>query len=284
MPSLAPAIAQAEELVRKRAYHLALGSFAGGLGCATTSQELRLVVAAAVLALLAALRAAPLGLVCASLTIAGGIAGAERLHAIDRPGERLRSESSLAARAHLLEKPRPARFGSRAELRLISGPAEGARLLARAGRGARWPRGAGIGSEIAVEGRVRRPRPRAAERFDFGAYLRRRGIAAELWLTGVSATAHRRGGLQGGVDSMRDRAERALSAGLPARPAALLRGMVLGQDDLIDEPTRDDWRASGLAHLLAVSGQNVMLLAALALRCSPPPGCRRRRAWLPWGL
>ena len=28
---------------------------------------------------------------------------------------------------------------------------------------------------------------------------------------------------------------------------------------------RDEFRASGLAHLLAVSGQNVMLLAALAL-------------------
>jgi competence protein ComEC len=41
--------------------------------------------------------------------------------------------------------------------------------------------------------------------------------------------------------------------------------MVLGEDEQIDEATRDDWRASGLAHLLAVSGQNVMLLAALAL-------------------
>ena len=41
--------------------------------------------------------------------------------------------------------------------------------------------------------------------------------------------------------------------------------MVLGQDDAIDPLTRDDWRDSGLAHLLAVSGQNVMLLCALAL-------------------
>jgi len=41
--------------------------------------------------------------------------------------------------------------------------------------------------------------------------------------------------------------------------------MVLGQDELVDPTTKDDFRASGLAHLLAVSGQNVMLLAALAL-------------------
>ena len=41
--------------------------------------------------------------------------------------------------------------------------------------------------------------------------------------------------------------------------------MVLGEDEQVAEATRDDWRDAGLAHLLAVSGQNVMLLAALAL-------------------
>src|SRR5918998_3952694 len=64
---------------------------------------------------------------------------------------------------------------------------------------------------------------------------------------------------------MRDRAERGVAAGLPPPEAALARGMVLGQDERIDESTRQDWRDSGLAHLLAVSGQNVMLLVALAL-------------------
>ncbi len=41
--------------------------------------------------------------------------------------------------------------------------------------------------------------------------------------------------------------------------------MVLGEDERIDSATRDDWRDAGLSHLLAVSGQNVMLLMALAL-------------------
>ena len=41
--------------------------------------------------------------------------------------------------------------------------------------------------------------------------------------------------------------------------------MVLGEDEEIDSATRDDWRDAGLSHLLAVSGQNVMLLMALAL-------------------
>ena len=252
-------------LLRERPYHLALASLACGLGTATATPELRAACAAGALAFTASVRAAKLGLLCTLLFLAGGIAGTQRLHATDAPGGSLRSESRVSARAHLLERPRPTRFGARAEVRLVSGPGSGARLLARADRGARFPRGAGVGSEILIDGRVRRPRPRGDERFDFAAYLRRRGVAAELWLTEVTLTGRRRGGLQGRIDSMRRRAERALGAGVPARGAALLRGMVLGQDDLIDEATRDDWRASGLAHLLAVSGQNVMLLAALAL-------------------
>ncbi|MDX6648898.1 MAG: competence protein ComEC, partial [Solirubrobacteraceae bacterium] len=60
-------------------------------------------------------------------------------------------------------------------------------------------------------------------------------------------------------------AERAVSSGLDPSRAALARGMVLGQDEALDEDTREAFRVSGLAHLLAASGQNVMLLAALAV-------------------
>jgi len=88
-------------------------------------------------------------------------------------------------------------------------------------------------------------------RFDYEAYLRRRGIAAELLLDRARATGRRRGGVAGVLDRMRERAQRAVAAGMPADRAALLRGMVLGEDDRIDESTRDDWRDSGLAHLLS---------------------------------
>ena len=41
--------------------------------------------------------------------------------------------------------------------------------------------------------------------------------------------------------------------------------MVLGQDEELSDATRDAFERSGLAHVLAVSGQNVMLLATLVL-------------------
>ncbi len=64
---------------------------------------------------------------------------------------------------------------------------------------------------------------------------------------------------------IRARAEAALGRGMPPREAELARGFVLGQDERIDRATKEDFRRSGLAHLLAVSGQNVALLALLAM-------------------
>src|SRR2546430_4614017 len=75
----------------------------------------------------------------------------------------------------------------------------------------------------------------------------------------------RRGGMAGALDRARSRAEDGVAAGLHPGEAALARGMVLGEDERLAEPVREDFRRSGLAHLLAASGQNVMLLAALAL-------------------
>jgi competence protein ComEC len=149
----------------------------------------------------------------------------------------------------------------------------GAQLLARAPRWSPLPRSLAVGDELALSGSLRALRPAeppAAGRsrgppFDYAAYLRRRGIAAEYLLDHARRTGRRRGGLAGALDRMRERAEHAVVAGMAAEDAALLRGMVLGEDEQIEEATRQDWRDAGLAHLLAVSGQNVMLLAALAL-------------------
>jgi competence protein ComEC len=69
----------------------------------------------------------------------------------------------------------------------------------------------------------------------------------------------------GHLGDIRGRAGEALGRGMPEREAQLARGFVLGQDDRVDSLTREDFRRSGLAHLLAVSGQNVALLALLAM-------------------
>ena len=81
---------------------------------------------------------------------------------------------------------------------------------------------------------------------------------------------------------IRDRAEAALGRGMPPREAALARGFVLGEDEEVDARTTEDFRRAGLAHLLAVSGQNVALLALLAMPLLAALGMplRTRLVWV----
>jgi competence protein ComEC len=127
----------------------------------------------------------------------------------------------------------------------------------RAARG-RSPPGARVGTELSVRGTV-------APLAGFEAYQRRRGAHAALELSSWTATGRVRGGLAGVLDGARERATRGLGEGLGAPEAALLRGMVLGQDEAIAAAIKSDFQRSGLAHLLAVSGQNVLLLCTLVI-------------------
>jgi competence protein ComEC len=251
-----------------------MGAIALGLALAEAGTGVTAGVAVLVLVVLSALRAAPLAAVAAALVLCGAAAGELRLSALDAPAERVRDGARVELRGDLLTPPRPDAFGASAEIGVTSGPLRGARLLVRAARWAPLPRGIGIGEELLLEGRLKALVPSGgaeaasaggASSFDFAAHLRGRGVHGELLLDEARRTGRRRGGLAGALDSMRRRAERAVVAGMSQADGALLKGMVLGQDEAIDAAVRDDFRDSGLAHLLAVSGQNVMLLAALAL-------------------
>jgi competence protein ComEC len=81
---------------------------------------------------------------------------------------------------------------------------------------------------------------------------------------------------------IRERASAGLGRGMPAREAELARGFVLGEDERVDDATVEDFRRSGLSHLLAVSGQNVVLLALLAMPVLAALGIplRERLVWV----
>jgi competence protein ComEC len=254
-----------------------MAAFAGGLALAEADPRPVVGIAALLAGGLAALGAQRLAALTAALLLVGAAIGDARIASIDAPVERIRDGQRVDLRGTLLTPPRPNAFGTSAELRVVSGRLRGARLLIRAPRWSPLSPSLRVGDELVARGRLEKlrggeapssraaPARDAAPTFDFAAYLHRRGVAGELMLDRARPTGKRRGGIAGALDRMRDRAERAVSAGMDESDGALLRGMVLGQDQAIDAALREDFRDSGLAHLLAVSGQNVMLLAALAL-------------------
>jgi len=93
--------------------------------------------------------------------------------------------------------------------------------------------------------------------FDYAGHLQRRGMAGQLFVDEVVAAAP--------VVSVRERLRRGVAAGLPPDLAGLMAAMTLGvREDL--GALRGPFTASGLAHLLSLSGLHFgVLLAAAAL-------------------
>ena len=113
-----------------------------------------------------------------------------------------------------------------------------------------------------LELRVRPVAPRGPETgFDERGWLARRGVHVVLRGDGNWRVVGRRGGIGGVGDRLRAHVEATLARGTSGERRRLLAGIVLGEDSEIDRGLRDAFQASGLMHLLAVSGQNVAIVA-----------------------
>lgn len=205
------------------------------------------------------------GIALGALLVVAALLGAARLAAVEQTALGSRLGHAVRGEATVLAAPRIDAAGRRRALVRFRGEP----VLLRAPP---WRPGDvfEVGAIVAVEGRLRAP-DRATRAVRAHATLLARRVAA---------TGRHRGGAAGAVDGVRRRAERALRADLPPPEAALARGMVLGEDDALPVDLRDAFRAAGLAHLVAASGQNVMLLAALALAVSAVAGLGVRVRWL----
>jgi competence protein ComEC len=142
------------------------------------------------------------------------------------------------------------------EVRLFRGRRVRERALLVLPVGRSPPRGA------ILETVVRVAEPRVADEdggFDERAWLARQGIHVVL-RGGAWHQIGARGGIAGVGDGLRDRIEETVGRGAAGVRRALVLGVVLGEDEGLPEHVAEDFRASGLAHLLAVSGQNVAFI------------------------
>jgi competence protein ComEC len=104
----------------------------------------------------------------------------------------------------------------------------------------------------------------AEDGFDERGWLARRGVHVVLH-GGPWRIVGRRGGIGGISDRLRAHVARAIARGLSGERRAVLAGIVLGEDEGLTDELRVKFKASGLYHLLAVSGQNVAFLAIAVL-------------------
>lgn len=150
--------------------------------------------------------------------------------------------------------------------REFSGVSDGDRLRLDEPAGVRValaPRGRVPAGRVTLRGTLVAPSgKRNPGGFDYAAYLRGRGVWAQLLVDEVIAHQPAR-------FDLKERLRRGVVAGLGERQAALVQAMTLGVRDDLGE-LRELFAASGLAHLLALSGLHVgILVAALALLLAP---------------
>jgi competence protein ComEC len=118
------------------------------------------------------------------------------------------------------------------------------------------------GDELMVTGELETP-PELDD-FDYPGYLAHQGIYATMLYPEVEVVD----GGQGfkplaWVYSVRNRMSQTLAQVLPEPQASLAQGITLGIRDNIPEPVRDNFSRTGTAHLLAISGLHLSILAGI---------------------
>lgn len=242
--------------------HALLAAVCLGIAAANVVRLPTLVALLGVTAVAAAAATARTAAAAACLLVtAGWWWGSARLERLDESV--LRTHVGRAERALVVVtgQPRRGRFDLKVPVRVrrfgflrLDEPAQLELPLGRA------PPQGGV-----LEVRAEAELPRGAhDGFDERLWLRRHGthvvLAGDRWrLVG------RRGGLGGFADALHRSLGVSVAGGLNGERRGVLLGVVLGDEQGLTERLRAAFRASGLYHLLAVSGQNVALVAGGAL-------------------
>jgi competence protein ComEC len=245
------------------AAHLLAAALCVGLALALLGREAQvgLALAAGGLGVLAvALPSARVPLLAVGLLLAGFWWGSARLEVLDSSVLEREIGRAALARVEVTGPARRTDFSLRVPVRVLRfGRGE---LRERARLDLPPDRAPPQGALLEVVVTITRPRgPEVEGGFDEAAYLRRQGIHVVL-RGGSFRVVGRRGGLGAVADGLRRGVARSLEAVPPGERRAVLAGVVLGEDEGLDAQLRDQFRASGLYHLLAVSGQNVAYVVA----------------------
>ncbi len=239
--------------------HLLLAALCAGLAGANLARVPVVpgsVAAGLLVAASGAAREHRLAVLAAALALAGLVWGGARLDALDRSP--LTREIGYAGHA-LLVITGPAKHSTfdiriPAEAQAFHGHSLREPVLLKLPPGRAPPQGALVDALVEVTA-PRGPK----DGFDEATYLRRHGIhvvlrGSHLRLLGM------RGGLAGLADRLRRHIGATMAPGLRGERRAVVAGIVLGEDQGLSKALADAFRASGLYHLLAVSGQNVLII------------------------
>ncbi|MFC2060358.1 DNA internalization-related competence protein ComEC/Rec2 [Chloroflexota bacterium] len=120
------------------------------------------------------------------------------------------------------------------------------------------------GDVLLVDGKLETPLQ--FDGFDYQSYLAHQGIYTTMLYPKIEVLDRGKGSkLLGWVYSLRDRLSQTLVKILPEPQASLAQGIILGIRGNIPSSLRDDFSHTGTAHLLAISGLHLSIVAGVLL-------------------
>ncbi len=118
------------------------------------------------------------------------------------------------------------------------------------------------GDRVVVRGHLEAPSE--GEAFSWRDYLARQGIFVTMKARRLGVLAHGEGNaIVAAIYALRARAARVVQRLWPSPEADLLAGILLGLDKGIPRAVYDAFRVTGTAHIIAISGFNITILAGL---------------------
>jgi competence protein ComEC len=105
--------------------------------------------------------------------------------------------------------------------------------------------------------------PPVFDTFDYRDYLARRGIVSQAIFPQIEVVGHGGSDLTRLLIDARRPLSDALKRSLPEPESALARGILLGERASIPADLSDDLNRAGISHLIAISGENVAIVAGV---------------------
>ncbi|MGD8584896.1 MAG: DNA internalization-related competence protein ComEC/Rec2 [Chloroflexota bacterium] len=138
------------------------------------------------------------------------------------------------------------------------------------------------GTRLQLQGELRPPTDHPE--YDIRQQLAREGVFSEMDWTELDVLGHDGGSpFYRAIYALKDRARAVILSQLPEPHASLLTGILLGDDSGLPSELAEQFRVTGMTHIIAISGFNIAILAAILLRGSRPFVGPRWCAWVAIG-
>jgi len=187
----------------------------------------------------------------------------------------------LSGRARVVREPRKKEFGQEIVLEAINMPGEKGRFLLNANLYEKYS----YGDVLKIECGLERPKNFKDSDFDYSMYLAKDEIFYLCKKSKIEKLSSGDGNkVYAALIDIKNQVGRKIEKMVSSPESGLLFGLLLGGDDKLSKTVKEDFSRTGMSHIVAVSGYNVMIIAEYLIMSGISIGLWRRQAfWLAVG-